>query len=158
MIISGCSGEKALNPGDVLRGEWHSEFTASYYPTVVIQEGGRDWYRLTHESIITFSNGRLEVFVDPPVPDLFGLGEEQSYLSCRYSVSKDTLTLLDYVSGEEIESYTFSIADDTLKLAYIPLIVEQGDDFIVAMPIYGGIPWGRAHMWHAGDFFRIEKE
>ena len=25
---------------------------------------------------------------------------------------------------------------------------------LAAMPLYGGLPWGRAFMWHAGDFFR----
>jgi len=156
LLLTGCSGEIGLNSDQRLRGQWYAEFVGTYFSMTVTPEGGENQYTLNHESRLGFSDGYFEVFIEPPVPPLFGNGESYSCFSCLYSISGDTLIFSDQSTGDEIERYSFNVSGDTLSLSYLPLVIAEGDgETIAAVPLYGGLPWGRSRMWHAGEFFRL---
>ncbi|NIP44227.1 MAG: hypothetical protein GWO41_12490 [candidate division Zixibacteria bacterium] len=155
LIVSlACDGKLVIYVGDGLEGEWQAEFSAQYFGQATPEDGDGS-YTIAHTSRLSISDGSLEVFIDPPIPPLFGWGESQAYWSCLYFISDDSLILTSAETSEEIERYKFEISGDTLHLYYIPQSSDPADSMMVAIPLYGGLPWGRAFMWHSGDFVRL---
>jgi hypothetical protein len=154
ILLVSCQFRMSFNPEDGFEGRWHAEFTAIYIGTMVPETDSV--LTINHSSDMYFKDGRFEVVLDPPAPPLLGgMGEYSEFWSGDYSVTHDTLIMIDDLNEDAIERYKFEIRGDTLSLAYIPSIMHAQDgEVLSAIPLYGGLPWGRAFMWHAGDFYR----
>lgn len=154
MLLMACSGRLSFNPEDGLEGHWHAEFSATYLGVIMPEAGGE--LVINHNSDMYFADGRFEITLDPPAYQMpGGVYLYNAIWKGNYSVSYDTLFMTNDLNPDLTERYHFRISGDTLTLSYIPIIVQEQDGKVLAeIPMYGGLPWGRAFMWHAGEFHR----
>jgi hypothetical protein len=154
IFLVSCQFRMSFNPEEGFEGHWHAEFTAIYIGAIIPETDSV--LTINHSSNMYFKDGEFEVTLNPPAPPLLGgMGEYNEFWSGNYTIANDTLIMIDDLNEDAAERYKFEIRGDTLSLAYIPFIMHAQDgEVLTAMPLYGGLPWGRAFMWHAGDFYR----
>lgn len=156
VVICACSGKLTLSPEFTINGSWITEFEATHYQTIAYPEDPDPSYTLTHTSTMRFDNGNFMITVNPPVPPFYDMWVTDSVWTGQYFIEGNELTL---AADDISEVYTFEIAGDRLGLSLkIENHVDENGQTYVVMPIWGGLPWGRAMLCHGGSFKRDLQE
>jgi hypothetical protein len=156
MAAYGCSDKLSLYPESMINGTWIVEFEATHYKQITYPEDPDPTYILTHTSTLQFNDGNFAINVDPPVPPFCNMWAYDSIWKGRYFIDGSELTL---AADNITEFYNFEIAGDTLRLSLkIENRVDENGDSYGVMPIWGGLPWGRAMLCHGGSFIRATSD
>jgi hypothetical protein len=159
MFLGGCSDRLSLNPEFTINGTWITEFEVTHYNIITYPEDTDPSYTLTHTSTLRFDKGEFTVRVDPSVPPFYDMWVTDSVWEGQYFIEGDELTLAADCDYDITEVYTFEITGDTLRLSMkMENRVDKNGYAYVVMPIWGGLPWGRAMLCHGGSFTRDESK
>jgi hypothetical protein len=154
LMISGCSDYKAvIHSGEGIEGTWNTEFTATYFDNSGIPEDDGDTYNLTHTSTMILKDGQFDITLDPAVPPFWGFNPPRSHWEGDYFFEDDYLVMIERNVIDMEDIYRFRLSGDTLNLI-LNYNNHPDNDSIMVIPFYGGLPWGRAQLWHGGYFLR----
>jgi len=159
VFLGGCSDRLSLSPEFSINGAWIAEFEVTHYNIITYPEDPDPSYSLTHTSVLIFENGEFTIMVDPPVPPFYDMWAADSVWEGRYFIEGGELFLAADYDYDITEVYTFEIKGDTLRLSMkMENRVDKNGYAYVVMPIWGGLPWGRAKLCHGGSFMRSTLE
>lgn len=162
VAVFSCSDRLSINHGSMINGTWIAEFEVDHYDPIQFPDGSSGPSKIViHTSTMTFMNGEFIIRIDPPVPPFFNMWATDSVWEGQYTIAGDELILMAERDSEiEInEIYTFRIDDDILSLGakFDNRINDDGNTYMI-VPIWGGLPWGRAKLCHGGSFARYASE